>query len=447
MRKILIICGAVSTLLLGACVGDSSRPQATGEGRIRAVNTIPTAPAILTQIEERVLANVDYAGISNPATFDDLLYNFNFEVTLAGDLLRTRIATYELKMEKDVFYTLVASGDLNAPDISHWEKPIREWEGTETVFEAQFAHTAESLGAIDIYFAAPGVAPAAGQEIGTLSFGEILPVADYPGGDYVYTMTSSGNPGDILFTSSTITPDLATGFIISVFDGTADDPGEYSVKIFFDGGFNTSVLSDAVPPTVRFIHANATIGATDIYTDELLMDQILGGHAYRDVSGDIDLATAAYPFTYTAAGNAGSVLVEQTLIIPGALRSQIYLLGDDSSPVLGIRIPERRSVETEVKFNFLHAAVNHPLVDLYIVDAGTDITDEDPTFFRVGVGQSPPTINTGDGDKELYLTTADEKTIISGPVSLTIAYGDVYEYVSFDNVDPATADLVEIPLP
>ena len=47
----------------------------------------------------------------------------------------------------------------------------------------------------------------------------------------------------------------------------------------------------------------------------------------------------------------------------------------------------------------------------------------------------------------MYLTVSGEKTIIAGPVPLTIALGDVFEYLSFDNVDPAIADLVEIPLP
>lgn len=447
MRKILIVLSCCAAVFAAGCTGDSSRPQATGEGVIRSINAIPTAPSILSLIEERLLGNIDYANMSAPATFDDLSYLFNYEVTFAGDIVRTRIATEELKIEKDFQYTLVVSGDLAAPDITTWEKPIREWDGTETVFEAQFAHTAASLGPIDVYFDAPGVMPVAGAEIGTLSFGEILPVTDYAAGDYVYIATTAGDPGDVLFTSTMVTPVVANGFIISVFDGTANDAGEWSFRVFTDDGANSSLFSDAVMPTARFIHANATIGDADIYIDELLTNLLVPGHAFRDVTSDIDLAPDQYPFTYTAAGNAGTVLVEQDLFILGASHTQIYLFGDAANPGIASRIPDRRSVETEVKFNFLHAAVNHPLVDVYVVEAGTDIADQDPLYFRLAPGQSPPTSSPGTGDLEIYMTVADEKTLIAGPVPVTMNFGDVFEYISYDNVDPATADIVAIPLP
>ena len=86
-------------------------------------------------------------------------------------------------------------------------------------------------------------------------------------------------------------------------------------------------------------------------------------------------------------------------------------------------------------------------MDFYLLDAGAVLEDEAPFFRGVSPGLATPTINPAPGDKEMYLTVSGEKTIIAGPVPLTIALGDVFEYLSFDNVDPAIADLVEIPLP
>jgi len=447
MRNTLIVLSCLAALMMIGCTGESSRPVATGDGPIRSINAIPTAPALLFLIEERSIGTVDYARLSSQNSFDDLRYLFNFETTFPGDLMRTRIATTELKMERDVLYTLVASGELEAPMITTWEKPLREWDGTETVFEAQFGHTAESLGPIDVYFAAPGIAPAAGEEIDTLSFGEITQVGTYTSGEFVYTVTSAGNPGDILFTSTTFSPAASGGFIISVFDGTANDLGAYAFKVFTDDGLTSNLISNDIPSTVRFIHSNSTAGAADIYTDELLMDQILAGHAFRDATDDIDLAAGAYQFTYTTAGNPGAILDEELVLIVGAAHSQMYLFGDDAAPNISIRIPDRRSVETQVKLTFVHGAQNHPLVDFYLVEAGTDINDVVPTYVRIAPGQSPPTANLVAGDIEMYLTVSGEKTIIAGPEPVTVAYGDVYEYISFDNVDPATADLVSIPNP
>jgi hypothetical protein len=434
-------------MMMTACTGESSRPVATGDGAVRSINAMPTAPPLLFLIEERSIGTVDYARLSSQNAFDDLRYLFNFETTFPGDVLRTRIATADLKMEKDVLYTLIASGELEAPLITTWEKPLREWDGTETVFEAQFGHTAESLGPIDVYFAAPGIAPAAGEEIDTLSVGEISQVGTYTSGEFVYTVTSAGNPGDVLFTSTTFSPAPSGGFIISVFDGTANDLSAYAFKVFTDDGLTSNLTSDDIPPTVRFIHSNSTVGAADIYTDELLLDQIVADHGFRDVTDDIDLPAGPYPFTYTAAGNAGAILVEELLLVVAAGHSQIYLFGDDATPDLAIRNPDRRSVETLVKLTFVHGANNHPLVDFYLVEAGTDINDVNPTFVRVAPGQSPPTVNPDAGDLEMYITVSGEKTIIAGPEPVTAAYGDVYEYISYDNVDPATADLVSIPTP
>lgn len=447
MRKILIILSCCAALITTGCTGDSSRPVATGEGTIRSINAIPTAPSILSLIEERLLGNIDYSNMSAPARFDDLSYLFNYEVTFGGDVLRTRIATKDLKVERDFQYTIVLTGDLTAPDLTTWEKPIREWEGTETVFEAQFAHTAESLGPIDVYFAAPGVAPAVGTEIGTLSFGEILPVADYAAGDYVVIATTAGNPGDVIFTSVTVTPVVANGFIISIFDATANDTGDYLFRIFTDDGANNTLFSPDILPTARFIHANATLGDTDVYSDELLTNLVIPGHSFRDVTGDIEFEPNVYPFTYTAAGNAGTILVEQDLIIAGASPLEVYLLGDDVTPGVLSRFPDRRPVETEVKFNFLHAAANHPFVDIYVVGEGTGIEDVNPLYFNLSPGQFPPTSSPGIGALEIYMTVAGEKTVIAGPIAAPMNFGEVLDYISYDNVDPTTADIVLIPLP
>jgi len=60
----------------------------------------------------------------------------------------------------------------------------------------------------------------------------------------------------------------------------------------------------------------------------------------------------------------------------------------------------------------------------------------------------PEFTTLNEGNFEMYVTTANEKTVITGPIPLDSLFGDVFEYVIYDNVlDPMTADLVSIPLP
>ena len=97
---------------------------------------------------------------------------------------------------------------------------------------------------------------------------------------------------------------------------------------------------------------------------------------------------------------------------------------------------------------FLNSALNHPLVDLYIVKTGVDFAVTIPRFILVSVGDVPRSTTLDADSFEIYLTPPGEKTIITGPIALDTMLGDVFEYIAYDNeTDPMTADLVSIPLP
>jgi len=63
MRNLFFIVVSACALLVSACTGDSDRPVATGEGTIRAMNTIPTAPEFTFLIEERTVGGVAYTNV------------------------------------------------------------------------------------------------------------------------------------------------------------------------------------------------------------------------------------------------------------------------------------------------------------------------------------------------------------------------------------------------
>ena len=150
MRKTFLLLGCLATVVLAGCTSESSRPVATGKGALRAIGAIKTSPTINFLIEERRIGNVDFKDSSNVASYDDLEYIFNFETILAGDLIATRVASQPLDVVKDTEYTFLISGALAAPDITVWELPQRDWNGSETVFEMRVANTADSLGDVPL---------------------------------------------------------------------------------------------------------------------------------------------------------------------------------------------------------------------------------------------------------------------------------------------------------
>ena len=73
-----------ATICLGACDSGSGFPEATGKGRVSAINAIVGSPNINFLIEERSIGNVPYQAASPVASYDDLSYRFNFDISVAG---------------------------------------------------------------------------------------------------------------------------------------------------------------------------------------------------------------------------------------------------------------------------------------------------------------------------------------------------------------------------
>jgi hypothetical protein len=449
VRKTFFLLGCLATVVLTGCTSESNRPVATGEGSIRAINAIKTSPALNFLIEERRIGNVDYKFSTTVSTFDDLEYTFNFETRLAGDLTTTRVASQLVAIEKDTDYTFLVSGALAAPDITVWELPHREWTGSETVFELRVANTADSLGDVDVYFSAPGIPPASGNSIGTLAFGEVLPAADYESGDYVLTYTVAGDPSMVRFESADFFVGAQSSLLLSIFDGDANDTGMWSARAYFAPGGAGVISGVNATATVRFYHATTALLTADIYAEETLTPPpVVANHVFATYTDDIDFPFGTNLLFYTAAGNSGAPLLDTQVVALPTGHRHVYIVGDsDPLQTLGY-IPDRRSIETQAKFTFMNTALNHPFVDVYVVESGADITDTLPVFFNQSVGAVPNDASLPAGSFEMYLTLPAEKTIITGPFAFDTLLGDVFEFIAYDDVtDPMTADLVSIPIP
>ena len=155
MKRTFLPLACIGTLLLAACTSDSSLPEATGKGSVRAINAIPGSPEVGFLIEERPLGGVRYANSTAPTSYDDLSYNFHFEISYPGEFVFTRVATETVKVEADGDHILMITGDINAPDVTVFNDIVREFGDTDTVFEVRFLHAAATLGDVDVYLSRP----------------------------------------------------------------------------------------------------------------------------------------------------------------------------------------------------------------------------------------------------------------------------------------------------
>ena len=406
--------------IIAGCGGDSALPVATGKGSIRMINAIPTSPEIGFLIEERVLDGVAYKSNSTPQDWDDLTYTFNFEISRPRQLESGRIASQFLDVVRDIEYTFVVRGSVDAPVVDIWQIPEREFSGTDTVFEMRAGHAADALGTVDVYLGLASAAPDLGNLVATLAPGEVSAPADVEPDTFVITVTSAGDPADIIYRSGS-TPILSNqSVLITVFEGDANDTAPVTVRVFNQTGASSAVPDARFPPTARFVHATTQLGTSDLYDDEALQNRIVANLAFGDITGDIDMGVGEIPITATA-------------------------LADE---VNGAQVPvDRRSIETVARLTFFHSASNHEFVDLYLVESGTSIEDVLPRQIALGYGLQSAALGFTAGSYDLYITTSGEKTVLDGPISLEATLGDVFEAVLLDRVDPALAEFKLFPTP
>jgi len=450
MKRILLPLACMGTLLLAACSSDSNLPEPAGKGAIRAINAIPGSPEMGVLIEERPLGSIGYANSTEPVTYDDFTYDFNFEIGYPGELAFTRVATETLKVEADGDHIMLLTGDVNAPDVTVFNDVIREFADTDTVLETRFLHAAVTLGPVDVYFEAPGVAPGTNPPAATLSFGEIGPATDYAEGSYVITITAANDADTVHFTSNETSLLPRFAHVISIYDGDANNTAPVIVRSMTSVGNGLAFISADDPPQLRFVHGAYTLERVDIYEDELLTNLVAADLGLKETTAYFETAAnQAKTYYVTPASSTATVLFEQDVASPFPdSYSHLYMVGDTDAWGMVRFVADRASVSTSARIRIFHAAFNNPIFDVYAVDRDAPLTDEDaPILLNAAYPSLAPTINLPEGDVDLYIATRPDRTVIAGPYPVDAALGMSIELLVVDTVDPLFAEIIDITTP
>lgn len=450
MKRYALIATLVAAALLGGCAKESSLPQATGKGTVRALNAIATSPRFAFQIEERTIGDVQYKSVTSPAQYDDLDYIFNFAVVLAGETTPTRVASQAVDVTADKDYTFVISGALAAPDITIWEGDVREWAETDTTFELTIGHTATSLvDAVDVYFTDIVTPPVDGLQMATLTYGEIGEPTELAEGSYILTVTPAGDDTTILLQSDPVRLEARTQILISLFDGDANDLAPLVAYGYNKAAGGTYVYRDVrFPRTAQFYHAAISLDSVDIYVDDPLTVPLVSGHVFRDVTAPQFLPEGIIPLTYLDSATQGVMPIDVEGAVAAGVNTNFYAIETTGGEyVLVDHVPDLRSIETRARVSFMNTVTGHPSLDLYLVPAGEAIDELSPSVPGLTLGSNPLQVAIAPQSYDIYLTLPGEKTILTGPIAVDPAYGDVINFIIYENADPGVVDLVSIPLP
>jgi len=434
---------ACAALLLGAC-GESSLPDPTGKGSVRAINAIPASPVITFRIEERTVGAAEYKSGTSATSFDDFSYNFNFEVEYLGDSEPTRIASQELQVVAGKDYVFVVGGTLDNASVTVWESDERTWTGSETSFEMRFGHAAASFGSMDVYFVPENDVAGANNLADTLAYGESGAASEVAEGSYTVVATTAGDINDVLFQSDELAFTSQTTLLVTFFDGDENDLTPITVRAIQPGGAVFAFADSRTEPTTRFIHASADLGPVDIYDDEGLANRVVANQVFGGVSAEVPRAAGTWTATYTPPNDTGVTLLEKEANTVAGTRISIYAVGLNGEYDGVALLQNRRSVSVEARLSFFHASVNHQQVDLYIEEPGAVIDEASSEFFGLPLGASTGSAALAEGDYEIFVTTSGESTVLAGPFPISVALGDVVEALILD--DPADTAIAEIRL-
>lgn len=452
MKRTFLLIACASALFLTACGGESKLPNPTGKGDIRAVNAIAGSPEYIFKIEERTIAGVRYKESTIPVPYDDLNYIFNFDVRFPGDLTQTRVASQALKVEADRDHIFVLSGDLTAPTITVWNGDIREFDGTETVFEARFSHASASLGDIDVYFDPAGTVPGTFPPAATLSFGDIGDAIDFSEDDYVLTITPANDlisPPYFTSRDTHFLPQFA--HVVTVFDGDGNDTGPVAVRSMTSVGQPLLLADTRFPPKIRFIHSAYTLALepVDVYDDDLLTNLVASNLQFKEATVDIDTTVETKTYYFTPANSTATILFDQEITSPApGTFTHVYAYGDTNSWVGSRFVPDRATSLVSAKLRIFHGALNFSLFDVYLKDRD-ELLVEDDSALIVGAtfGLLAPGLQLVAGSYDIYLTEQGNKIEIAGPYAIDVADGDIVDLIAVDTADPDIIELVGVPVP
>lgn len=425
---------ASCTVGLAACEDGRVRPPSVS---VRVVHAAPTSPPIQVfrgGSSRSQIAELDYRGVSQRVSVDEDQYQFNVHVVQPGGQTTSlaKLFTQQVSSGNDYLIVLTEVGGLIEPIVV--ETPL--FDSTDAT-EVLAVHAAPGLDPMDVYLEPPGTDLATATPLGEIAFGEQLPAASVDADDYRLSLTASGDPATVLFSSGTFTLEAGDSSTFVVFD----DAGEGLAPLSVAGiGTSAALLYDrGVRSGVQVVNAAADEGERDVFLDEDYTAAIVAALPYAGISDLATVPPGSRTLTVTPAANPGVVEDDidyqpvrgqrYTAVIAGAAGDVTLAVGSDDN---------RRIVDT-ARVRFMNGASQFSPMEFFLVPPGTDVSG----FSSTNVLAAPGVTQRNDlppGDYELVLRNATTRTVVAGPEPITVGAG-IYTILALDGTG-GTAEVV-----
>jgi len=391
---------------------------------VRALHASPDAPPVNIIVNNvAALSDVDYGQGSG---FVPVVEQNNIQVEAIIPGGNAIVIDEDVDLDYSTEASILAVGNVGSP-TGIFALPIvnpSDSRITQGYFRAQVVHAAPSAPAVNVYVTTLGAdlaGSAAVNGAGTpLSFEDFTGQLEVPEGDYQIRITVDGDATlTPVFDSGEISLSAGSDLMIVAIENTG--PGASPVELVVLDGTAASAVKDVnTPASAVAVHLSPDAPAVDILADvngtandeaiPLVRNVAFGAFC------DLDSVPAPGDYTISVVANADNsivatqfpLLVEQsseaTAIVSGFLSTGMPMI--TTLP----QSDDRRSIVTETKLRVTHGSPSTGLVDIYLVAAGTDIANVDPSFEDVPFGADTTQLSVANAVYDAIVTGADSKT-------------------------------------
>ena len=426
MGRKLFLAGAAT--LLAACGGGGvDNPP---NGTIRAVHLAAQQGTINFLRVERAESSLAYKQDSGFISVDEDTYNFNVEILPPGTTDPERILTFPFSVTAGQSYTFFirdAGGGVRVETLEHAENSAGSGE---TLID--LLHAAPNLPAVDVFLEAPGTPLNGATPLDSLNFNDQSEGLSRPEGDYQLSLTASGDPSALLFTSETVALPGEARLLFIVTDTAGDTTEPFSVLLLSDGTLRDELFDVNALPAMRIVHGASNLGAIDVVVDDDFTNPFAAAVQPDSITDYSDLSPDATNLKVTPAGNSGTLEIDNAFTIPQAQRVSLLVSGSSGAVQAASVIDEFRAIPGAARVRIYSAQEQEGNVNVYIVPPGTDLADTVPsaTASFPGIG---PYLDFLPGDYQLRFTEFSSDDPIGVATDITLEGGMTYGILVLDD--------------
>ena len=468
-----------ASLFLAACGGSSSSsppelapppppppPPPAPTALLQVIHASADAPSVDVLVDGSVpagLAGVPFAVASPYLELPAGTISAAVNALLADETAVEVLAVPEFTLEADTAYTVIAAGSTAAllagspgeADLALQAtgNPLGLFVLTRPVLASidgvrvQVLHGAPSAPEVDVYVTAPETELGAATPA-TFAFGETIDLDVVPAATYRIRVTPAG-AGAVVFDSGPVP--LPAGADLSVIAVDNTGPGSSPITLLAvladgtvlelrDGG------SDAVAGLTA-VHNSPTapevcVVADDAATTEVERVELFAGVPFRGFGYLGEVPPGSYLVGLEVfdaiTGCAGAVAItfdDAVGFAPGSEATAIVVgaIGDDSLELLALA-DDLRPIATEARVRIVHASPATPAVDIFVVPAGTEITDPavSPAFSGVEFRGETGFVALPPGSYDVFVTGTGDTTPAIALQGVEFTGGEVISAIASD---------------